>query len=327
MDHVPASPEPSLPGAWWRLDAVLDTTGTLVGQVVQAGEPGGRRYRLRLPAESFASGPIHRRVLIGADDGSESRLALLDLTAGCSRPLATEPDVIRRAILDPAGSTVYEFRVDRRTRADLGIWRRSLDASATATRLLPPLPADDAFGITWATELAWSDDGRLVVSSCGAVACRTRIASTVGGSVTTVAEPDLGETIGMADGHLVSYLACLGLPCPIVALDLRDGGRRTIVPAGGIAALGKVGGTTVLAHQAIGSADVAVIALSGRTLRRIAVGLASRLVGQPGRSGSAIELDPGSVASANAGRVGGDESENVIRLSDGHSLPAAEVTP
>ena len=85
---------------------------------------------LDLPAESFAAGPFGRIVLTGSDDGSTSRLELVDVAGGCSWLVATERDVIRRATIDPAGATIYEMRVDRATRADLGIWRRGLDAAA-----------------------------------------------------------------------------------------------------------------------------------------------------------------------------------------------------
>ena len=94
---------------------------------------------------------------------------------GCTWTLATERDVIRRATVDPAGATIYETRVDRTSRADLGVWQRPLDGGP-ARRILDPLPADARFGRTFSTEFTWAADGeRLAIQSCGEVACRTRI--------------------------------------------------------------------------------------------------------------------------------------------------------
>ena len=89
----------------------------------------------------------------------------------------------------PAAPTLYEFRVGRADRADLGVWRR-VAGDRTAERVLPPLGADAAFGRTWLTELGWSTDGRrLTVSSCAEVACRVRVLDLDDGSVRAVADP------------------------------------------------------------------------------------------------------------------------------------------
>ena len=64
-------------------------------------------------------------VLVGDDDGAESRLRLLDVARGCETAVDREAEaVIRGALLAPDGSAVWEHRVNRVTRADEGIWRR-----------------------------------------------------------------------------------------------------------------------------------------------------------------------------------------------------------
>jgi hypothetical protein len=326
-DTGPSSAGPSA-GAWWRLDAALDEDGMLVGQVLHAGGRDGRSYRIGLPPESFASGPVHGQVLIGADDDAASVLSLLDVIDGCTRTVGTERAVVRRAIVDPAGSAVFEFHVDRRTRADLGVWRRDLAAGSRPIRVLGALPADGRFGITWTTELDWSADGRLIVGSCGAAACRTRILDPASGVVVTVAEPDLGEPLGIADGRLVSYLACRGLPCPIVAVDLRGSGHRSVLTDAGPATLGDVDGRTVLVHEPLDRVGtVEVVSLSGVTLRRMDVGRTMRLVSSASRSRSAIEMASGWVAVAGDGRIGALRTTDAVHLRDGRISPAAEVAP
>ena len=107
-------------GAWYRLDPVLDRTGTLAAQRLTAGIAGQPSRQLDLAPESFASGPVGGLVLAGEDDGTVSRLRLLDPARGCATAVADEPAVIRSAVLDPDGRSIVEHRVDRTTRADLG---------------------------------------------------------------------------------------------------------------------------------------------------------------------------------------------------------------
>ena len=176
------------------------STGTvsLLGQRVALGMDGDRASRfLDLPPESFAAGPFGRLVVVGSDDGSVSRLAAIDIAGGCAFALAEEPAVIRRATIDPAGQTVYEMRVDRATRADLGIWSRPLDGSGPAVQVLEPIAADDRFGPTFTTELTWELGGRrLAVQSCGEAACRIRVIDPAGPRSRTLAETDLGTLVG-----------------------------------------------------------------------------------------------------------------------------------
>jgi hypothetical protein len=239
----PWNPPPCPPGsaasgtpAWYRLDARLDEAGTLAGQRLHVGPlAGGAERAIDLPAESFSSGPVHGLVLAGDDDGQRSRLRIMDVGAGCAVDAGTSEDVIRSAILDADGRTVIEHRVDRSSRADLGVWARPA-AADVAARLLPPPAADAAYGRTFSTDLAFADDGRLVVASCGELACRTRILDRRTGHVDRVDRS--GPVIGVAGGRVVAWSVCPGLPCSIDAIDPNTGQRRHLVDGDGPAALG-----------------------------------------------------------------------------------------
>ena len=243
-------------GAWFRLDPTL-VNGTYIGQRLTLGRSDrSTPWRLQLDAESFAAEPAGGTVLVGTDDGGGSELSLLDLAAGCRWTVGTSRDVVRGAVMHPDGRSIVESRVDRRSRADLGVWRRRLDGGEP-TRLLPPIPADERFGPTWTTQLAWSEDRTsLVVASCGEVACRYRVvpeaggATLDGGAATMVADPSLGSPVGLADGRLVAYGACRGLPCPLVSLDLDSGERVVLDPAAGpaVMALDRTG-HAVVTHE------------------------------------------------------------------------------
>lgn len=243
---------------WFRLDAWLDRRGELQGQRLALGLAGERQVRsLDLPAEAFAAGPFGRTVLVGADDGTGSRLSLVDVDAGCAWQVGAEAAVIRRATVDPSGTILYEMRVDRTTRDDLGIWARPVDGSSAPVRVLDPLPADDRFGRTFSTELSWDLDGQqLVVQSCGEDACRTRLVDLAGGPVRMVADPDLGVLVGVAGDRLVTFRACPGQPCPIVRTNLVTGDRTILADDAGAAVLIATSDGPRVVHERLGPAGI-----------------------------------------------------------------------
>jgi len=327
----PAAPADMSSEAWFRLDPVLDGEGALRGERLVAGV-GDRGVvpAADLPPESFASGPFGRIVLVGSDDGSTSHLGAFDVARACTWPLATERDVIRRATVDPAGATIYETRVDRTSRADLGVWQRPLDGGP-ARRILEPLPADARFGRTFATEFTWAADGeRLAVQSCGEVACRTRVVTRDGSLVGGLEASDLGILVGFVGDRAVTYGACRGWPCPIVSVDIRTGARRTLDPSGGPAAVAP----TPAGARLVVEAPLA----SGRVLRSLSLdGTTAADVGPipdglglglgPQRSAPAMRLPQGWVLLAPDPASAGDGSvrQQLRRIPDGTTVPLDEA--
>lgn len=245
---------------WFRLDPRLDRTGALQGQRLALGTAGNRWSRIMdLPPESFAAGPFGRTVLVGSDDGSVSSLEAVDIVGECSWAVARESAVIRRATVDPGGATVYETRVDRTTRADLGVWARPLQGGAPPVRILEPIGADERFGRTFTTELTWDLHGRtLAVQSCGEIACRTRIVDPADGTSRTIADPGLASLVGLDGDVLVSYAVCPGLPCPIVATELASGVQSVLADASGTAvAIATPNGPRVV-HEVLGETGIAL---------------------------------------------------------------------
>jgi len=276
---------------WYRIDPRLDRTGTLAGQRLAIGLDGDRSSQyLDLAAESFAAGPFGRVILIGADDGAASNLAAIDVAGQCSFPIASETAVIRRATIAPDGRTIYQMRVDRATREDLGIWARPIDGSP-AVRVIEPIGSDERFGRTFTTELAWSvAEDRLAIQSCGEAACRTRLFDPASGRIDSVAEPDLGALIGHQDGIVVTYGACPGFPCPIVATNVSTGARATLSEGSALAVLVATPDGTRLVHEQVGAA--------GLVLRSVALdGSAATDVGAP-PSGFRLNATEGAVSSA-----------------------------
>ncbi len=270
---------------WLRVDPVLDDAGTLQGQRLTVGLDGERSARsLGLVAESFASGPFGTIILAGSDDGVRSRLEAIDVVAGCTWPIADERAVIRRATIDPVAGAVYETRVDRSSRKDLGVWLRPLDGATPARRVLEPLPDDDRFGRTFSTEFTWDVSGTtLAVQACGATACRTRVLSTGANQVITIDEAGLGPLVGLDVERLVSYEACPGLPCPIVATDLASGERTVLAPEAGLSVVVDTSDGARLVHEVGGPA--------GPRLR--AIGLDGRAPSDVGSLPAGLRLHPG----------------------------------
>lgn len=319
--------------AWFRMDPVMDETGTLAGQRLSLGLDGARSVRAQsLPAESFVAGPFGGIVLVGSDDGTTSTVRAIDVAQGCAWSLATEADVIRRATIDPGGHTIYEMRVDRSTRADLGVWARSLDGTA-AQRVLDPIGPDEQFGPTFTTEFAWDPSGRaLAIQSCGEAACRTRFiapdgAATFGGT----AERDLGTMIGLDDGRLVGYLACPGLPCPVVAIDLTTGARTVLADQAGIGVLVSTPSGRRLVHETFLPSGLALrsVAMDGSAatdLGPLPDGV--RLHPTPDRAEAATRVPPGWALLATDGRIGpaGPADHGQLRhVPDGASVQLDEV--
>jgi hypothetical protein len=319
-------------GAWYRLDPIL-IDGVWAGQRLVLGRAGlDRPFRLDLDAESFASGPVGGTVLVGTDDGRTSTLSLLDLSGACRWALATSDDVIRHATLSSDGRSIAETRVDRRSRADLGVWQRPLDGRP-ASRILRPIDPDARFGRTWRTELAWSEDRRtLIVQTCGEVACRFRLVDEATGERRTVADPSLGDLVGLVDQRLVVHGACRGLPCPLLAVD-QDGDPAVI--------LHPDAGQAVIARDATGrSVVIYEIGADGHVLRSVApdgrdprprdvAHDGRRLVAGAAWSGGAGEHASDWVLLGPGGRLPIDGTEHAFlrHVTDGRTVPFDEVLP
>ena len=302
-------------GAWYRLDPVLDRAGTLAAQRLTTGIAGQPSRHMDLAPESFASGPVGGLVLVGEEDGSVSRLRLLDPAQGCATAVADEAAVIRSAVMDPDGRSIVEHRVDRATRADLGVWRRPI--GAVAVRILDGLDPDPELGPTFATDLVVAADGRLVVSSCAVEACRVRVLDPTTGAIYRFR--GTGQGLGVTGGSVVTRAACAGFPCPVESIDLATGRRTTLAEQAGAALLGGPAGTILVYEAAGGRVAVLEIATGRRTAAREAGGVPLP-AGSTATAGA--EAPPGRVTLAPRGRP----AHTTIRAFDPVGGSSAELT-
>jgi hypothetical protein len=320
-------------GAWYRIDPTI-VEGVRQGQRLTLGGPGTIAVRgLDLDPESFASGPFAGTVVVGTDDGTRSVVSLIGIGAGCAWTIDRSDAVVRRATMTPDGSALIEFRVDRASRADLGVWRRPLDGRRAMERILPPIEPDDRFGPTWLTELSWSDDGSLLaVESCGEVACRVRWSEIASGVTGSVSDPSLGVVVGLTGDRLVARGACRGLPCPVRSVTLDGGAVSTLVGSAGQAVMAREAGgrhVVVFERDSDGRA-VASIGVDGSAEREIPADRAGRrLIGSPAWAGGAAEVPAGWIAFGPDGRlpIAGPIEAVLRRVSDGLTVPLGEVQP
>jgi hypothetical protein len=308
----------------YRLTPIVDSNGVLAGQRLIVGSVRGSVARLELPAESFAAGPFGHVVVVGADDGRSSTLRLIDTTTGCATTIANGKDVIRRATLDARAFALYEFRVDRATRADLGVWRRTLGGRNDDVRVIEPLGADERYGATFSTEFSWSDGGdELAVQSCGQTMCRTRVLQTSRGVVRTIETEDQGELIALAHGRLVTYGACRGLPCSIHSFDAVTGDDTLLTASATNARAVRFADGVRIVHDAVAGDDF------GLRIVDPASGAATMAVGPPNvvleptetRSGIGIDAPDGWVPIA--GTDPAASTLSLLRLDDGVTVDVA----
>lgn len=270
------------PGSWWKSVEQLDAAGTLLGRRLSIGAGAGTAGGLDLPAESSASGPVGGLIIVTADDGSRSTVRVLSAAAGCGIVIHETDAVVRTAIFDRHDGSVLAHLVDRAGRADLGTWRLAIaPAGATEARLIasPLGNLASRVGTVWGTGLLLDAQGsHLAVQSCGDLGCLTRVFdlrhSTAAPLVIQGAAE--GSMLGFAGGALVTWAACPGYPCAILAWDPATSRSRALLLAASAAAMTADGRRLVAVEgEATGSPAVELDPSSGRLsrLRGLAAGL------------------------------------------------------
>jgi hypothetical protein len=328
--QVPGCGSPALGStAWYQLSERSDRRGALSGYDLRFGSLATNApiHSLVVPPESHAAGPFGGVVLHGTDDGRHSEVRLTVAATGCSARVAQSEDVIRRATVDRAGRSVYFHLVERGTRRDLGIWLQTPGGQTPAVRVLPPVvsaPTDsaDSLGRVFSTEFAWAANGAsLAVQSCGATRCETRVLDTISGRVHSYGASDQGEMLGLTDESLVSYRACRGLPCPIVATDRSTGRMRDVATAeGAILADPADGGVLLFERPVTGGYELAALDISRGTSRTVyrTEKRDVRLLVQASRSLASASVRRGwAVLAPPQGLASGDAAAQLLRATDG----------
>ena len=292
--------------AWWKTIDRTDRTGALVARQVFLGSATQTVADAVLPVESSVSGPVRGLVVVTMDDGLRSVLQLADVGGRCSITIDRRADVIRNAILDPTDGTVFAHLVARDTRADLGTFRFTSQGPSHWTSALVGEPLSGALatevGQVYGTGLALDAGSRhLAVQSCTDLACLTRVFDLAhpGAAPRIIRGDGQGPLLGFAGPSLVTWAACVGDPCPVLAWDLVSG-RPHQLAAGADAAALTGDGRRLVAYLASenGGRLTEIDVASGRSTRLRGVPAGSRPLAMGPGANTGLEVLPDEVALA-----------------------------
>lgn len=216
-------------GAEMRSEWGVSPAGAITGRRLTMTTPALRVERT-LPAESFVAPPVGDVFLYGFHEPASGSVvrAFVGATA-CEGLIARPAGIVRSAILDPTGYSLYVHAVARDDRRDLGVSRIDLGTGASELLLDAP-PADERFGPTFSTELQLSLDGRaLAVQSCGGDACRTRVLELYSGHVSTYGDGGHGDLVAVGSDSIYAFDACHWAPCALLRIDRDTGAVDQVV--------------------------------------------------------------------------------------------------
>ncbi len=112
-----ATPEmgATAPGLDWS--DTIDQTGTLTGHVLRLGDS-----TWRAGPRAFVDGPFGNTLIVGDRSHGGTRLRLVDRARRCTTRTVDLRSLVYGSLLLDDGAIVVSL-VDRRTRAELGVWR------------------------------------------------------------------------------------------------------------------------------------------------------------------------------------------------------------
>ncbi len=150
------------------------------------------------------------------------------------------------------------------------------------------------------------------------------------GGVQAVSDPELGASVGLVGDALVVRGACRGLPCPVVAVDVDDGSRRSLSDGAGLAtvvAAGQGDAFVVVETDPTGGRLRALDVDDGTPVDLGALDSAARLVTASSGSGAALPI--GAVLVAPDGRVprAGSTGGEVRRVSHPSDVSVRRTDP
>jgi hypothetical protein len=302
----------AVPGTWWRTKATIDATGSLESWTLVVGAPGVQASELRIPAASTVTGPVDGRIVVASEEPASedgSTVRIVDAVGGCATEIRLGERIARRAVADPGRNGLLVHLLEPGSRRDLGIWRLALDGRI-AERVLEPVSAATlaAAGIdrVWVTDLRLDAAGRnLAVQSCHPDACVTRIVDLATGDLGVLAREGQGPIVGFSGRQLVTWAACHGLPCPVVAWDVRGGSEHTLALEASGAALSGDGRRLVITRSgAAGEGELVAIDVRTGGARSLGAGAVDDLP-LSGAAGVAagMEIVGASVAIGHVGSI------------------------
>jgi hypothetical protein len=130
--------------------------------------------------------------------------------------------------------------------------------------------------------------------------------------------------VGVAGDRLVTYSACRGLPCPLLAVDITSGARTTLSDDAGLAVLAPTEAGPRIVHEdsRAGLGHLRVVDPLGVEAAVLEADGGVRLMPGASRAQAAVGVPPGWLVLTPDGRPGPDRAREVLLR------PAADaITP
>jgi hypothetical protein len=252
---------------------------------------------------AFASGPASGLVVYAVDDGTTSRVHLVDVATGQAHLALESSEPIVGGIIHASGTALYLLVGDRRTH-EARLVRVDLDGPEVlgGPAEVPGSGSIDAitpFGLLRGTP----DGSRLVVQHCND-GCAYQVISLAGGGQRTFEPEGTGVIVGIGNTALLAQASTWRTETKrFFAVDLASGAATPIDPEGERAALaeGPTGSLVVIERHG----TIIIIDPLAATTRQLDLGedlaFLVQLVSEPERQG--LPLPPGWIVLGDEGRI------------------------
>jgi hypothetical protein len=252
---------------------------------------------------AFASGPAGGLVAYAMDDGTTSRVHLVDVATGETRRVLESTQAMVAGMIHPSADALYLLSGDRRSH-EARLVRVDLDGAGVVGEPveLPGLASIDAlspFGLLHGTP----DGSRLVLERC-ADSCAYRVIS-LAAPGERIHEPDgTGVIVGMGNTTLLAQASTWTSEIKrFFLVDLASGAATAVEPEAEQATLveGPTGSLVVIERHG----TISVLDPATGALRQLELGedlpFLVRLVPEPERQG--LPLPPGWIVLGDEGRI------------------------
>ena len=173
----------------------------------------------------FISGPAHGTVALSLDDGTRSRIQLIDVASGEAREIFETDDAIVAGAFHQRGDAIFVVLADRASRGGR-LARLDLDADGAVANFTdlpwvgnPTIDRNEVFELLHFTP----DGARLVIQRCRDNSCSYGVLALDGLAVTELRPRGTGGIVGMSDSVILTGPSTWQTTKEFFLIDLASG--------------------------------------------------------------------------------------------------------